>query len=245
MVTVGQQLSEIEGISVVPRITITPDAHGEDVRRRQLRDPHELPRIDRHQWALLERAPLLFWQRVMSREMCVRERVTSTNKKQLLYLLIDCSGSMRENEGKRIGAACGVLMNRLRAVIEGKAELYYRFFDGDVHTEHHVKTREEAIRAMKQVLQTNYSGGSTDINKAIRAGQDRIERISKDGTLHRPHLVVVSDGGDSISLKANDMKETTLHAVLCMCTNSDLTKLAQGTGGLALHVKDDKVQVGK
>jgi Mg-chelatase subunit ChlD len=243
MATIGRQLSQIDGISVVPQVTITPNAHGEDVRRRQMRDPQELPRIDKHQWALLERAPQLFWQRVMSREMCVREKVTRTDKKQLLYLLIDCSGSMDSDGGKRIGAACGVLMNRLRAVIEGKAELYYRFFDGAVHPERHVRTKEEAIKAMQDVLSCNFSGGSTDINKAIRTGQDRIEVIAKEGKLYRPHLVVVTDGGDTISLRANNLINTTLHAVLCMCTNSDLTKLAKDTNGLALHIKDDEIRV--
>jgi uncharacterized protein with von Willebrand factor type A (vWA) domain len=215
-------------------LEVTRDPNGEDVQRRQMESFNEVSKVDKSNWALYQEAPILFWQKILSREMMVRERIVRSRKKQLLYMLIDVSGSM--DSAERIGTACGILMNRLKAVIAGDAELYYRFFDGDVYQEYEARTKDQAREAMKRVLTKNFSGGSTSIDKALKAGIQAVNRRTKDGSLVKPHIVVVSDGCDEISVGKEDLGNTVLHAFLCGGSNEALTSLAKRSAGVGVVI---------
>ncbi len=236
MAKIARTLNSLDKLAIVPVWENVKDPNGDDVNRRRIEQLDELSRIDKQQWAVYVRAPELFWQRVMTHELSVRERVKRSTKKQLLYALIDCSGSMGQENKKRIGTACGVLMNRLKAVMHGEAELFYRFFDGEIYEEHHVKTREEAIAAMRAVMKNNYSGGSTSIDGALNTALGRIDQIGKQNSLIKPQIVIVTDGEDSISLSKGDFGDTVMHAVLCITDNSKLRGLAEKTGGVGLRI---------
>jgi uncharacterized protein with von Willebrand factor type A (vWA) domain len=149
-------------------------------------------------------------------------------------MLIDVSGSM--NSVERIGTACGILMNRLKAVVAGDAELYYRFFDGDAYEEHCVRTKAEALEAMRRVLKKNFSGGSTSIDNALRAGIRGVHAKLKEGSLIKPHIVVVSDGCDQISVTKSELGDVVLHAFLCGGSNETLTSLAKASKGVGVVI---------
>lgn len=207
---------------------------GTNLRLRRLKSPSELALIPQSSWALYMAAPGLFWEKVMNHELHVRERVTfrESKSKQLLYALIDVSGSM--DSTAKIGVALGVLLNRLQGVMKGEAELYYRFFDGDVFEEHHVRTRSDAIQAMKSLLKTNFSGKSTNIQRALDAGLNAVNMHKRRGLI-RPDMVVITDGEDSVSQR--DLGGTRLHSFFCAGGNSNLQAMSRESGGLifSLH----------
>jgi len=207
-----------------------PDLQGKSVISRPIENPNEINRLTSAEWSNPESLRLF---RIASRQAQIRERVSIVEKKQLLYLLIDSSRSMR---GKRIHVAGGVLMNRLKAVVKGEAEVFLRFFDGTVYDEYHASTPEEAQELIKRFERNNFSGGNTRIAKALKKVRDTIEEKMKENSVYvRPEIVIVTDGEDDVaSLNAKEFKPTVVHSVIVECENDDLTKFARATGGVTI-----------
>ena len=207
------------------------DIQGKSVRSRSIENPNEINRLTSAEWSNPESLRLF---RIASRQAQIRERVSIIEKKQLLYLLIDSSGSM---SGNRIHVAGGVLMNRLKAVVKGEAEVFVRFFDGKVYEEHHAATAEEAQDLMKIFEKNNFSGGNTRIAKALKKVRDVIEEKMKENSVYvRPEIVIVTDGEDDVSsLNARDFKPTVVHGIIIVQENDQLVKFARETGGVTVQ----------
>ena len=157
---------------------------------------------------------------------------------QLLYMLIDCSGSM--NHPSRIGTAVALLTNRLVAVSRGDASLYYRFFDSNAHSEVTATDKKQAAMALSSVMRGHYSGGGTSIDTAIRSGVQSIEQVLKINPLVKPELNVVSDGDDRVSIQLSELHGIKLHVFLVGGQKNDyLEKLALQSGGMVLRVGMD------
>ena len=232
MARISRQLDQLSRMKVSRESRFNPDPEGDDVRNRPIRSLGEIARVAKPAWAKYQRSPTLFWYEAMTGQLPVRERGVRQERKQLLYIIIDCSGSMKD--GLRIAKACGVLMNRLKAVLKGDAILYWRLFDTNLHAEHFVSTPEEAKQAMQELARGNFSGGGTAIDACSREALTRIEEIYKEGTTHRPELVVVSDGDDSVRLNPEDLGPTRLHGFVVESSNTALTDLAVKTGGVGI-----------
>lgn len=227
---VSRQLDRMVRMRVAKSVKVIPDTNGDEVRNRPIKDFGEMGRLVKSEWALPE---VYRTFRIVTHAAQVRERVRREEKKQLLYMIIDCSGSM--SNGQRIGKAGGVLMNRLKAVVEGEAEIFIRFFDSKLYEEHHAGTAKEAKDLIHQFTEKNFSGGSTNISGCAMEAQKRIEEIAKEKNLARPELVVVSDGEDNISLTTESLHGTKLHAFVVERSNTALTELAIKTGGVGIN----------
>ena len=125
-------------------------------------------------------------------------------------------------------------MNRLKAVIEGEAELFVRLFDNKLKDEHHASSASEAKELIRHFTEKNYSGGSTDISGCVRAAKGRIEEIIAQGATYRPELVVITDGDDKISLTTKEMKGIKMHSFVVECSNKALCDIAVATGGVGI-----------
>ena len=139
------------------------------------------------------------------------------------------------SDGERIAKAGGVLLNRLKAVMAGEAEVYFRFFDGSPRQEHHAATPEQAKALMSHVLErSNFSGGSTDIRAAVRAAVERIEELLASGEqLYKPEIVLVSDGEAAVPSR-EDLGGVRLHVFNVECAQAELVELARSTGGVGM-----------
>ena len=179
----------------------------------------EVGRIPQSEWALPR--PYRMYRHITG-QTSVRERCIRIERKQLLYIIIDCSGSM--GSGQRIYKAGGILMNRLKAVIAGEAELYVRLFDNTLKEEHHASTPEEARTLMKYFTGHNFSGGGTNIPGCVKAAHARIEEIIAQGATYRPELCIVTD-----------IPGTKLHAFMVECQNPHLAGLARRSGGVGIE----------
>lgn len=230
MLQISRNLDKLTRMQVRKSKKQEPDPAGDSVRNRPIAHMGEMSRLVKSEWAL----PSTYRNfRMVTHASFVRERVTTIEKKQLLYIIIDCSGSM--GSGQRIFKAGGILMNRLKAVIEGEAELYVRLFDTSLKQEYNASTSAEAKELIRHFTEKNYSGGSTDISGCSRAAQKRIEEIIAAGATYRPELVVITDGDDSINLTIKDFQGTKMHAFVVECNNTALTDLAIATGGVGIN----------
>ena len=215
----------------------TPDPEGDDVSKRVIRDFDEIGKIPEIEYLMPE---LYRMYRIATREIQVRERASRLGKKQLLYMLIDCSSSMRYDK-QSIHKAGGVLFNRLKAVVEGQAELYFRFFDTKLFPEYQVRDVKEAKDAIETFKNHAFKGGGTDIPYAITESISRINELMNSGELENtPELVVVTDGEDNCRhIKKADFIQKgykiTLHAFVVDGTNKYLANLARQTDGVGVE----------
>ena len=231
--SISRQLDSLSKMQVRKCKKQEADPNGEEVITRSIKGFDELSKLSKPEWANYQTSRSYFWYRVAGKQAKVRERVVTIEKKQLLFIMLDCSGSM--DNGKRIAKACGILMNRLKAVIAGEAELYFSFFDTKLVEVHCVKTPEEAKALMEKVRSKNFSGGSTDINAAMKEAKAKIDEIIAEGATYRPELVVVTDGDDTISSTAKDFAGTKVHAFVVEENNKALVDLAKATGGVGIE----------
>jgi len=233
MLRISRNLDSLSRMQVRRQRNVETDPSGDDVRKRPIAHMGELAKVGSADWALRQAAPSLFLYKAVTKALPIRERVVTVERRQLLYIIIDCSGSMKE--GKRIFKAGGILMNRLKAVIAGEAELYVRLFDTQLKAEYHAGTPAEARELVRHFTTANYSGGSTDISSCARAARKRIDEIIAQGTTCRPELVVITDGDDKISLTAKEFAGTKVHAFVVETKNDALIKVAQATGGVGIN----------
>jgi len=165
------------------------------------------------------------------------------DQKTLLYILIDCSGSM--NTASRRGTALGCLHAMVAAVKAGAAELFLRFFDGDVTALETLTNPDEAGDWLrKQLESSNFSGGCTRIGSAVTtaihdiAERDGAGRLLTDSSLH-PEILLVTDGEDSVSLSLSQLGGVKLHMVqIGSSENETLRDLVRENRGLYLQVGD-------
>lgn len=226
---VSRQLDKLARMKVARSVRVLPDPEGDEVRVRPIAHLGEINRLQKSEWAL----PSVYRAfRLVTRTAMVRERVRREEKQQLLYMIVDCSGSMGNDQ--RIAKAGGVLMNRLKAVIAGEAQIYVRFFDSRLYEEHFASSPAEARNLIRRFEEKNFSGGSTNISGCAKEAQARIEEIVAEGKVTRPELVVVSDGDDEVTLTTEDLRGTKLHAFVVGGSNSALTDLAVKTGGVGI-----------
>ena len=208
-----------------------PSVDGTSVRTRAIEHPGEINKLTSSEWTNPKSLRLF---RIVSRQAQIRERVNTVDQKQLLYLLIDHSGSMR---GDDIHKAGGVLMNRLKAVIKGEAQVFVRFFADYVGKEYMASTPEEAKQLMNHFQEHNFDGGGTEIVKSLKVIRDDINKKMKaDELLVRPEVVIVTDGQDDVSrIKAKDFKPTVVHGIVINGKNDDLAKFCRATGGVVIQ----------
>lgn len=230
---VSRNLEASSKLQVRKSVKFIPDREGDEVRVRPIANLGELPKIQVSEYTLPETYRLY---RAAAKVSPVRERVRREEKQQLLYILIDSSGSM---SGEKIHQAGGVLMNRLKAVVSGDAQVYARFFDTQLHEEHFAATPSEAKALIREFEENNFSGGGTEITESMKAAQKRIEALLQAGKmLTRPELVIVTDGQDNLSeLHREDFGLTKVHAFVIDNSRTELVEFARSTGGVGVQIQ--------
>lgn len=225
---VSRKLDNLSLMRVGRSSTFIPDSQGKETRSRPIKNFNELDKIRPVEYAYPKSQRKL---RLATRASIMRERGTYEEKQQLLYIIIDASGSMR---GERIHKAGGVLMNRLRAVVKGDAQVYCRFFDTKLYSEHKATTKAEALALMDEFRNENFGGGGTRIAKCAMEAHKRIEELlEKNELLTRPELIIVTDGDDRVyDLSVKDFHPTRVHAFVVGNTNNTLINFARETGGV-------------
>ena len=234
MLDISRKLDQFAKLQVRKQRLVEPDPHGEEVRQRPIRHLGELPRVTKHSWAAYREAPTWFLYKAVTGQFPVRERVTRMEKKQAIFILVDGSGSMC---GRKHWKATGVVMNRLKAVLSGDAEVWISVFDTTLSKcIVRAATPEEARQAIKKFAAGNFTGGGTDIAAAVRAAHKMIEEMIRSGAaLYRPEIVVLTDEDTSIKgLHREEIPGTKVHGFAMEVRNPSLVEFAKSTGGVGI-----------
>jgi hypothetical protein len=219
--------------------------------RRQMLSLDELGKVTPDALAIKQASPDLFWLKAVERDLSIRTRRSEDSldpeiaRKQLLYMLLDATGSMKVDPSGRYYShikstlARAVLHNRLKGVLEGEAELFFRFFDTNIYTEHRATNSMQAKKLLKTVATCSYSGGDTKIDYCIRQTVKAIKKHMDKGVFITPHLALVTDGVDTVNLSINDLEDTTLHVFFCGGYNQKLAAVAKESGGSVVKLLED------
>jgi hypothetical protein len=233
MLDISRKLDQFTKLQVRKQTKIEPDPTGEEIHQRPIRHLGELQRVPKTAWALRQENPSYFLYKAVTGQLSVRERVTRNERKQAIFILLDGSGSMN---GKKHWKASGVVMNRLKAVISGDAEVWLSVFDTDLTKAERATNPTEARELIKKFMNKNFSGGGTDIAAAVRSAHKMIEETIKSGVaLYRPEIVVLTDEDTSINgLKKSELPGTRVHGFAMEVSNKPLVEFARATGGVGI-----------
>lgn len=238
IIRVSRKLKAISQLNTSKVTEFVPDPAGQDVRNKQMENFNDINKLKSSQFAQMTSNKALFNYRVVTNQYVVRERGHYKEKKQLLYVLIDCSGSMTDDGLARINTAAGVLVNRLMAVAKGDAKLYWRFFDTQLHDEIFVDDKSKAYDSIGQVLKgENYKGGGTNFDIAITQTVSHIESIFTTMDVVKPEIFMVTDGDCACHVNHKDLKGIKLHtAFVAHSDGHQLKKLSKQSGGVVLQL---------
>jgi uncharacterized protein with von Willebrand factor type A (vWA) domain len=233
MLDISRQLDQFTKMQARRQRLVSPDPAGEEVRTRPIRHLGELQRVAKTAWATRQQNLSFFLYQAITGQLPVRERVTRMERKQAIFVLVDGSGSM---SGRKHWKATGVVMNRLKAVLSGDAEVWVSVFDTQLSRVHHASTPAEAREVVKKFAAGNFSGGGTDIAAAVRAAHKYVEDKIKAGeALYRPEIVVLTDEDSSVSsLKKSEVAGTKVHGFAMQVSNPSLVEFARSTGGVGM-----------
>lgn len=235
MLETSRTIDKFESLAITKRQGTKPDPNGEEVRRRLMKDISEVGRVVPTDlaWRNVNRT---YWRyRLASHKCIVREKITRYARKQIIFILLDGSGSM--GTARKHWRASGVVMNRLKAVLSGDAELWLSVFDTRMTDVHHAATEQEALDLMEGFMKNNYTGGGTNIAASVKAAHAYILKLMETRSeLERPELWVLTDEDQSVSsLKPREVEGTKVNAMVFGATNKTLCKFAQETGGVAFE----------
>lgn len=167
-----------------------------------------------------------FDDKLIKKELNVKEKVKPEEKKQILYMLLDDSGSM----GCKIKQTYvrAVLLNRLESVVDGKSELQFCLYESNRYGFHEVKDKKDAQKLYKTISLRRPRGGGTYIGNVL---QETINEIHNKEGYHDPEIMIVCDGDDHVNPEKVDPKGVRINVVLLGTTNPGLQTLATQTGG--------------
>lgn len=232
---VSRELNQISKFSrTSPKVTSDPE--GFRTRTRPIRGIGEIGRLKGTGLAQKSYMPRgYFYHMAMTGQIKVQEKVTITSKKQAIFILMDVSGSTSRDRIRNI--ITGVVMNRLKAVMTGDAEVHLGLFDSSLRVLGSATNPEEAQTLMSEFRRRNYTGGGTDIASGIRQAHKYLNRLVEERPeLERPAVIVLTDeDGSARGLTYRDIPGTTVHGFACQRSNPSLVAFAKSTGGIGVE----------
>jgi uncharacterized protein with von Willebrand factor type A (vWA) domain len=175
-----------------------------DREQRNVTSLTDLPKVVASSHALPKE---VFDQKLVKGELVKEDYRKPDDKKKLLYILTDSSGSMRGHlGGSRFslytrGAFAGVMSAALvRKVKEDGGLVFFRFFAGGTSAMYKATQADEFDLLLKQVMMNDYSGGSTDIQGAILTAYRDIAKADAAMPLAQSEIICITDCEDGLDL---------------------------------------------
>lgn len=202
--------------------------------QRIMRDYSQIANVQMYQRLLPN-----FASKLITKDLVVDVHVDKSEHKQKIIILLDYSGSMNETSKQEWVVA--IMLDRLRYVIKGEAELFFSYFLHNPESMKftHVYDRETAIDFWS-TFSTRPSGGETRLGAMV----DKIGKDIANGFLHnlnidlskdRPEILAINDGNDTVKTTSFTYKT---NAISLFLENSELRDLCIANKGkyvVALH----------
>lgn len=159
-------------------------------------------------------------------------RVKPKTGKQMLFLLIDDSGSMCCTLKHEYVNA--IIIDRLKAVVAKEATLLIGWFEYNLDVENIVKitNEKEALDFLKNGCFGNFDKSTTDVQRAVETAVQAIKKghigdIKITGV--KPQIVVMNDGEDFVNPNYTPKIET--HAFILGTDNENMSKMVKKSKG--------------
>lgn len=218
----------IEKLSILNSLSFQSRKKGHKQTQNMMRNYDELPR-------LVSKVDLLkpdFKLKFAKKDLVVNNH--EQGGKQSLFLMIDNSGSMADS-GK-VAWVKAIVMNRMEAVIKGKAELYIGWFVESVsQTVFAIKNPKQAREFLDKNFYGEFKYGSTNIENCLvstmaQIKTGRIQGIRLPADIRNVEIVVINDGQDTIN--PDLVLPYKAHAILLGAKNKDLEQVILRSKGI-------------
>lgn len=140
----------------------------------------------------------LFYVRFAKKELQCREFLAKQERKQVLYILLDNSGSMHND---KIKMAASVVIALLRKVVSNGDIFFFRFFSDYPGAMHKVDNLKKAQDLIQKIIGESFSGGGTDVQAAVMRALGDIKNAVDDkdnyAQMKDAQVLLLTDGDDS------------------------------------------------
>ena len=167
-----------------------------------------------------------FDEKLAKKELVVKEKVKPETKKQIIYVLLDDSGSMGNVVKQTYVRA--VLMSYLESVVDGKSEIIFSLYESQKYHHRKVTNLKEAQNLFKDISLRRPNGGGTHIERVL---QETIDEICNLPDHHDPEIMIVCDGDDYVNPDKLDYKGVSINCILLGTDNKNLKKVSEDSGG--------------
>jgi hypothetical protein len=208
--------------------------------KRIMRDYAQFSQIDLYQKMLPS-----FKTKFLTKDLTVNVPVDRKEKTQKIIILLDFSGSMDEELKQQWVNA--ILIDRLRYVMRGEAEVFFSYFvhrTKDLNFQH-LKNREDVLNFWS-TFSNSPNGGMTAIGEIVtyidqEISSGRLHNLDIDLSAERPEILIINDGQDSIGYDSLPYK---VNAISLDTYCQELSDLCVATEGKQVHIdfRKDKIK---
>lgn len=158
--------------------------------------------------------------RTATKQHTIVEHKKPDEKKQLLYVLVDSSGSMRGAVSPNKFAfvtkgdvAAALALACVKKTLDEKSIMFFRFFAGGPDRLHSAKTVDDLVHLSRQITLNNFDGGSTEISAAVKVALEDIQQGEK--IILKSEVLLITDAEDQIKLAEllGKKKSTKVHTL--------------------------------
>lgn len=181
--------------------------------------------------------------KLLTKNLIIKAHIERIENKQKIIMLVDYSGSMRNNEKQEWVQA--LMIDRLKYVMQGEAEVFFSYFVCDPDKLHftHLHDSKSALDFWSR-FRTTPNGDETDMGSIVdHIGEEirsrKFHNLNVNLSEENPEILIINDGNDSVH--ADEFTYKT-NALTLMGDNGELRDLCQKNGGKYIHITD-KAQV--
>ena len=178
-----------------------------------------------------------FKAKLLTKSLSVNVPVDKKEQTQKIIILLDFSGSMDAISKQTWVNA--ILIDRLRYVMRGEAEVFFSYFvsDPDKLKFFHLKDREDVTKFWGW-FSNDPNGGMTRIGDMVQKVSDCIEakhlhNLKIDLSQEKPEILIINDGQDAV---AQDTFVYKTNAITLMQENFKLKNLCIASGGKMVEI---------
>jgi hypothetical protein len=178
----------------------------------------------------------------VTKDLNVSLPVEHTDHKQKIIIAIDSSGSM-SYEPKQMWVST-ILLDRIRYVMKGEAELIIFCYEQKVQTDRMwlLNDRESALHFWK-TYPYYCDGGDTRVGDVVKSVAEEVKTpgffgldVDYSDEEYRPEILVIHDGEDTVKAKKFDYK---VNSICLYKNNNELKTVSMNSQGMYVYIDEE------